>query len=103
MSFENVLAGSVTLVTALSFLSFFVSVITQLTKDFIPKVIPTKLYTLILSVVVTMTSVLCYLSYKEVQIKLYLVIGSFALSFFVAYIATYSWDELKELKDRFMK
>lgn len=103
MPIESLLTGGVTLITVVGALSFFVSIITQLTKEFVPKVIPTKLYTLTLSVVVTMTAVLCYLSYKSVEIKLYLVVGSFALGFIVAFIAVYGWDEFKELKDRFMK
>lgn len=102
MSFESLLTNGVTLITVVGALTFFVSLITQLTKDFIPKVIPTKLYALILSVVVTMTAVLCYLSYKAVEIKLYIVIGSFAMGFVVAFIATYGWSEFKELKDRFI-
>lgn len=103
MSIENLLANGVTLFTLIGALSFFVSVITQLTKDFIPKVIPTKLYVLIVSIVITVTSVLCYLSYKSFSLKPYVVIGSFALGFLVAFVSTYGWDEFKELKDRFMK
>lgn len=103
MSIENLLTGGVTLVTLIGALSFFVSIIAQLTKEFIPKVIPTKLYVLILSVAVTVTAVLSYLSYKAVDIKLYLILGSLAMGFVVAFIAVYGWDEFKELKDRFMK
>lgn len=103
MPFENLLTGCVTLVTVIGALSFFVSLVIQLTKEFIPKVIPTKLYTLVVSIVVTVVSVLCYLSYNSVEIKPYLVIGSFALGFIVSFIAVYGWDEFKELKDRFMK
>lgn len=103
MSIENLLTGGVTLVTLIGALSFFVSIIAQLTKEFIPKVIPTKLYVLILSVAVTVTAVLSYLSYKSVDIKLYLILGSLAMGFVVAFIAVYGWDEFKELKDRFMK
>ena len=103
MSIENLLTGGVTLVTLIGALSFFVSIIAQLTKEFIPKVIPTKLYVLILSVAITVTAVLSYLSYKSVDIKLYLILGSLAMGFVVAFIAVYGWDEFKELKDRFMK
>ena len=66
MPFENLLTGCVTLVTVIGALSFFVSLVIQLTKEFIPKVIPTKLYTLMVSIVVTVVSVLCYLSYNSV-------------------------------------
>ena len=103
MLLENLLANGITLVMVVGALAFFVSIITQLTKEFVIKAIPTKLYVLILSVVTTMLSVLCYFSYKSVEIKLYLVVGSFALGFIVAFIAVYGWEEFKELKDRFMK
>lgn len=103
MSLETLLSGGVTLVSVVGVLAFFIAIVTQLTKDFIPKVIPTKLYVLIISIVTTMTAVLCYLSYKSIEIKFYLVIGSFALGFIVAFIATYGWNEFKELKDRFMQ
>lgn len=103
MLFESLLANGVTLIMVVGALSFFVSIITQLTKEFVIKAIPTKLYVLLLSVVLTPLSTLCYLSYKSVEIKYYLVIGSIALGFIVAFIATYGWEEFKELKDRFMK
>lgn len=102
MSLETMLSGGVTLVSVVGVLAFFIAIVTQLTKEFIPKVIPTKLYVLVLSVVVTVTAVLCFLSYKAVEIKLYTVLGSFALGFIVAFIATYGWSEFKELKDRFI-
>ena len=103
MLLENLLANGITLVMVVGALAFFVSIITQLTKEFVIKSIPTKLYVLILSVVTTVLSVLCYFSYNSVEIKYYLVLGSFALGFIVAFIATYGWEEFKELKDRFMK
>lgn len=103
MDLETMLSGGVTLVSIVGVLAFFIAIVTQLTKEFIPKVIPTKLYVLILSVVVTVTAILCYLSYKSVEIKLYIVLGSLALGFIVAFIATYGWSEFKELKDRFMR
>lgn len=103
MSIDMLLSSGATLVTLIGAFSFFVSIVVQLTKDFIPKVIPTKLYVLILSIVVTMVVTLCYLSYKSMEIKFYLIIGSFALGFVVAFIAIYGWNEFKELKDRFIQ
>lgn len=103
MTLDKLLSGGVTLVTVIGALAFFVSIVVQLTKEFIPKKFPTKLYTLVVSLVVTVSSVLSVFQIKGVEIKFYLVIGSFALSFVVAFIATYGWEEFKELKDRFMK
>ena len=103
MTIEKLLSGGVTLVTIVGALAFFVSIVVQLTKDFIPKKIPTKLYTLLVSIVVTVSSVLSVFQIKGVELKVYLIVGSIALSFVVAFIATFGWEEFKELKDRFMK
>lgn len=103
MTIEKLLSGGVTLVTIVGALAFFVSIVVQLTKDNIPKVIPTKLYVLAVSIVCTVLGTLSVFQYKNVEIKLYLIIGSIALSFVVAFVACYGWDEFKALKDRFMK
>lgn len=103
MTLENMLSNGVTLVSVVGVLAFFMTIVTQLTKDFIPKVIPTKLYVLLLSLVVTVAGILCFLQYKNIEIKFYIVVGAIALGFIVAFIATYGWEEFKELKDRFVK
>ena len=101
--FENLLNSGVTLISVISVMALFISIVTQLTKEFIPKVIPTTLYVLIISVISTVVGVLCYLQYKGLEIKFYIVVGSIALGFLVAFISMYGWDEFKELKDRFVK
>lgn len=101
--FENLLNSGVTLISVISVMALFISIVTQLTKELVPKVIPTKLYVLVISVISTVVGVLCYLQYKGLEIKFYIVVGSIALGFFVAFISMYGWDEFKELKDRFVK
>lgn len=103
MTLENLLSGGVTLASIVGVLSLCVAIVVQLTKEFIPKVIPTKLYTLVLSLIISVLAVLCYFSYMGLAIKFYIVVGSIALGFLVAFISSYGWDEFKELKDRFMK
>lgn len=103
MLFENFISDGVTLVSVIGVLAMFISIVVQLTKDFIPKVIPTKLYVLILSIIVTVIGVLCLFSYKGLEIKYYIVIGSIAIGFIVAFITMYGWEELKSIKDRFTK
>lgn len=103
MLFENFISDGVTLVSVIGILAMFISIVVQLTKDFIPKVIPTKLYVLILSIVVTVVGVLCLFNYKGLEIKFYIIVGCVALGFIVAFITMYGWDELKSIKDRFMK
>ena len=102
MLLENLVSGGVTLVSIIGVFAFFLSIVVQLTKDFVPKKIPTKLYVLVLSLVITVVGVLCYLQYT-VDIKLYHIVGSVALSFIIAFISMYGWEELNELKNRFVK
>ena len=103
MTVEKLLSGGVTLATIVGGLAFLISIIVQLTKEFIPKVIPTKLYVLMVSLVVTLVSTIAVFQMKDVQIKFYLIVGTVILSFIVAFIATFGWEEFKELKDRFLK
>lgn len=103
LNLESLLTGGITVVSIVGILAFFVALVTQLTKDFIPKVIPTKLYVIIISLVVTLVGVVSLLQYKEIPIKFYYLVGSVVLGFIVAFISNYGWDEFKELKDRFIK
>lgn len=91
----NVLLGMLTAI------SFVVNIIVQLTKGFIR--IPTKLWAIIVSVLVMISSVytgsLCgFFKFDSVTI-----IASVLGSFIVAYIAMYGFDTLKELWTRFKK
>lgn len=103
MMISEVFESGITLLSIVGVLAMFISIVTQLTKEFIPKKIPTKLYVLGISVIVTVTGVLCYMSYLNKEIKVYIVFGAFALGFIVAFISMYGWEEFKELKDRFLK
>lgn len=103
MTLPQLLNGSTVIVTAIGILAFLVSLVVEVTKDFIPKRIPTKLYTLLVSVVATLASVFSALQYGEMDIKVYHVIGGIVLSFVVTFVSTYGWEQLKELKDRFIR
>lgn len=103
MLFENFINDGITLISIVGVLAMFISIVVQLTKDFIPKAIPTKLYVLVLSIVVTVVSVLCLFSYKGLEVKFYIIVGCVALGFIVAFITMYGWEELKSIKDRFIK
>ena len=103
MTIEKLMSGGVTLVTVIGALAFFVSIVTQLTKEFIPKKVPTKLYVIILSLIVTTSATLSLFQIRGVEIKFYLIVGSIAMSFVVAFIACNGWEEFNALKDRFIK
>lgn len=102
MTIEKLLSGGASLVTIVGAVALFVSIVVQFTKEFIPKRIPTKLYVLFVSLITTITGTLAVFQMKGVEIKFYLVVGSIAMSFVVAFVACNGWDEFKALKDRFI-
>lgn len=78
--------------------AFVVSVIVQLTKDFIP--MPTKLWVIIISLIVTACAYAAAVSLGYAKLHLGLIILSVFGSFIVAYIAMYGFDTAKELWER---
>lgn len=93
---ETLNVGQITLI--LGCLVFGVNIITQMTKDLgVISKIPTKLYCLILSFVVTFITFACYVSYTNLELKLYYIISVIFASFCVSYIATYGFDSFKEI------
>jgi hypothetical protein len=76
------------------FMAFFVNIITQFTKSFVP--IATKLYVIIVSFFVNLAFML--LGTFKVNIQMV-----FLSSFIVAFISMYGFDTLKELWERFKK
>lgn len=78
--------------------AFVVSVIVQLTKDLLPS--PTKLWVIIISLIVTMCTYAAAVSFGYVKLNFGLVILSFLGSFVVAYVAMYGFDTTKELWER---
>ena len=103
MKIEMILTEGITVLTIIGALALFVSVVVQLTKEFIPKKIPTKLYVLMVSLVSSLIGVPTYLAYNGIPPTVFIFIGSIALGFFSAYVAINGWESLKELKDRFIK
>ena len=83
---------------ALIAVAFVVSVIVQLTKNFIP--IPTKAWVIFVSFITVFMVLLSVISLGVVRITI--ANACFALfgSFLVAYIAMYGFDTFKELWDR---
>lgn len=83
-------------------LAFIVSVIVEVTKN-LPglKAIPTDLEVIVLSIVLTLVAFFAYMSYMQLAIVWYYVVGAFIAGLFVAFIAMYGWTKLTELYDRF--
>lgn len=91
----NILLGVLTII------SFVVNIIVQLTKGFIH--MPTKLWAIIVSVLVMMSTVYIGALYGIIQFNSGIIIASILGSFIVAYIAMYGFDTFKELWIRFEK
>ena len=87
------------LLGVLMVVAFVVNIIVQLTKGIVP--IPTKLWVIIVSAVVTMASVFIGASFDYLRIDAATILLSLIGSFVVAYVAMYGFDTLKELWTRF--
>lgn len=83
----------------LAAISFLVNIIVQLTKEYIP--FPTKLWCIIVSVVVTMAAVYAGISFHILDANALSFILCFFCSFIVAYISMHGFDVFKELWERF--
>jgi len=83
-------------------LAFLVSLITEVTKNirFLQK-IPTDLQVIMLSMALCLLSYFAYVSYANLIVIWYLVIGAIILAFIVSFIAMYGWTKFNELWNRF--
>ena len=80
-------------------LSFFVNIVVQITKEFIP--IPTKIWTILISALTVVLALCIAKSFDLVEPTVGIVLLSLAGSFIVAYVAMYGFDTFKELWQRF--
>lgn len=92
------------IVGILGALAFSVELIVQVTKD-IPPIgkIPTKLYVLVLSLVVCELVLFIYASWASIAVLWYYIVLAAFMSMVVAYISMYGWDTLKELYGRYVR
>lgn len=91
------------IVGIIGMLAFVVSLITQLLKD-LPGIekVPTKLFVIIVSLIVTLAALFMYVAFAGLQLLWYYVLLAIFAALVVAFIAIYGWDTFKELKDRFI-
>ena len=89
------------ILTIIGVLAFVVSVITQVTKGwgFLNR-IPTAIQVYVTSLVISVLGIVIYLQVKGFKIVWYYIVGAIVLSFFIAFVSTYGWDQLKELWNR---
>ena len=102
LNVEAIAIGGISLIGIIGVLGFFVSLIVQLTKGFIPKKIPTDLFVMVISLIVTMFALVMFIQWKDIAAEwYYYVLGIFG-SFVVAFLAMNGWSKLKELWSRFV-
>ena len=93
-----------TALAAIGGLVIIVAFITQLTKG-LPgiKSIPTELYAIVLSELITIASVCAYCSWQGINIEWYMVFGTIIGGVCVAYVASYGWDSFNNIVNRYKK
>lgn len=98
---ENLIGNITMILTVVGVLAFVVSVITQVTKGwgFLNK-IPTVIQVYVTSLIVSVLGIIIYLQVKGFKIVWYYIVGAVVLSFFIAFVSTNGWDQLKSLWKR---
>lgn len=86
----------------LGILAFIVELIVQVTKEapFI-RTVPTKLYVLIISIILCIVAVFVLGAWFAVPVLWYYVVLAIFASFVVAYISIFGWDTFKEVRERY--
>lgn len=99
---EQLISNSSLMITAIGFLAFTVSIITQVTKEIGPlNKIPTSLQVTILSIALTLATYIAYAQYAAIQLSWYMIAAAVVAGFFVAFITMFGWEKLKEIYTRF--
>jgi len=102
MNFDLSVIDVTSIVGVLGVIAFVVAVIVQMTKS-IPLIvkIPTQLYAIILSQIVTLVAFFGYANYSNFAVKWYYVALVIFSGFVVAMVATDGWASVKTLWNRF--
>lgn len=104
MNMELVTLYATLIVGLVGLLAFLVSVITQIFKDVGAfKYVPTGIFVLLLSVLITVITFVAYMDYVQQVIIWYMFIAAVLAGFVVAFVAMYGWEKLSELWKRFWK
>jgi len=91
--------------TAFAILVVVVNILTQIFKSFLAKSeIPTRVFVLIVSVILTVATFFAFCQIYAIQVVWYLVVAAVVVGFVVAYCAMFGYDNLYgELKDLMAK
>jgi len=103
-SASGLAAYSAIVIGILGAMVFAVQVIVGVTKEVPPiKSIPTKLWAIIVSVVVCQFALFIYAAVAGISVLWYYIVLAAFAGFVVAYISINGWDSLKELYLRYAK
>lgn len=97
-----IVQNATAIIGILGALAFMVAIMVELTKElpYINK-IPTKLWTIILSMIVCISVVVMYFAARSILLHWYYIALAFFGAFIVAYLAMYGWESAKELWNRY--
>ena len=102
--FDLLAQNATAIIGILGALAFMVVVMVELTKELpLVKKVPTKLWTIIVSMVVCIAAVIIYFAITASPLYWYYIALAFFGAFIVAYIAMYGWESTKDLNERFKK
>ena len=102
--FDLLAQNATAIIGILGALAFMVVVMVELTKELpLVKKVPTKLWTIIVSMLVCIAAVVIYFAFTAAPLYRYYIALAFFGAFIVAYIAMYGWENTKDLYDRFKK
>lgn len=98
---ENIIGNITMVLTVIGVIAFITSVITQVTKEWkVFNKIPTAIQVYITALIITVISIVVYLQVKGFKIVWYYIVGAIILSFFISFVTTNGWEQLKTLWDR---
>ena len=84
-------------------LAFVVSAITEVIKGvWVLSKVPTNIVVVVLSVGITVTAYVAYMSYIQQTILWYMILAAILAGLLVAFVAMYGWEKASELWKRFV-
>lgn len=78
-------------------LTIVTNIIVEVLKSVLGRSVPWNLLAMVVALVVTGLAFIAVVTYYEIQVKVWMVIGVIALAFAVAFAAMYGFDKLKEM------
>lgn len=84
------------LTTAIGVLVIITNALTELFKSMFSK-IPAQITATVISLFLTISTVMAYLTINEIPVQWYIVVGAIVAGFFVSYTAQFGYDKLQEI------